>query len=418
MVTAWLLLVAAVGQAAETPTLPVLRVEVQPETVIVGEAAELRVTLLGPTWFPKPPVFPTFELPNAVVRLPPDRSGPTSARVHGERWSGVTRSYDVFPLISASYRLGGGTMQVTVADPGADPRVFEVEVPEVLLQATVPEGARDLDPYIAGVNFRIWREMEGDHEDLQPGDGLVVRYFAELEGMPAIFLPPLTPRIDSEIVAVYADEPVLSEAGVSRRSERSTLVMKYGGEFTLPALRLKWWNRSTNRAEVVSVGALVIPVSGPPRPAVGAEAGRYADWRIYTPALMLLAAAVYLSIRFQGFLRRRLTERRARRLDSELTAFRQFEKACRQGDGGAIYSALLSWQKKLCPGLGLDQFAESYGDRTLKLSVAALSASLYADDRTDFDAVDLRRAAGGARVRFLKDVMRASVQLIPELNPR
>ena len=52
--------------------LPVVRVQVKPESVIVGEAAELTVTVLVPTWFTRPVIYPQFELANAMTRLPSD----------------------------------------------------------------------------------------------------------------------------------------------------------------------------------------------------------------------------------------------------------------------------------------------------------------------------------------------------------
>ena len=55
---------------------PVVEVEITPAQVTVGESIQLRVTVLGPTWFPQPPEYPSFEITNAVVRLPPDRSRP------------------------------------------------------------------------------------------------------------------------------------------------------------------------------------------------------------------------------------------------------------------------------------------------------------------------------------------------------
>ena len=62
--TCCLLLVVLPAWAA---TEPVVRVAVMPDTVRVGEAAELQVTVLVPTWFTKPPVYPSFELANAIT---------------------------------------------------------------------------------------------------------------------------------------------------------------------------------------------------------------------------------------------------------------------------------------------------------------------------------------------------------------
>jgi hypothetical protein len=100
---------------------PIVRVTVTPSSVIVGEPAELTVTVLVPTWFTRPPVYPTFELANAMTRLPPDSSYPIRERVGNESWSGIVRSYEIYPLLGATYRMAGQQLSVTFADPGKDP---------------------------------------------------------------------------------------------------------------------------------------------------------------------------------------------------------------------------------------------------------------------------------------------------------
>ncbi|MCZ6644603.1 MAG: hypothetical protein O7F71_23775, partial [Gammaproteobacteria bacterium] len=67
-----LLLYAAV-YAEDTP---VVRVSVEPDVVQVGETVSVQIVVLSPTWFPKPPAFPSFELANLITRLPPDSSYP------------------------------------------------------------------------------------------------------------------------------------------------------------------------------------------------------------------------------------------------------------------------------------------------------------------------------------------------------
>ena len=178
--TCCLLLVVLPAWAA---TEPVVRVAVMPDTVRVGEAAELQVTVLVPTWFTKPPVYPSFELANAITRLPPDSSYPTSERVGRETWSGIVRSYRVWPLLDARYRISGETLTVTFANPGAAPVTAEVEVPEIVLRGIVPDGAAELDPYIAGRSLKLSLEVEGDISGLEAGDALVLTYRAELDGI-------------------------------------------------------------------------------------------------------------------------------------------------------------------------------------------------------------------------------------------
>ena len=185
--------VLLLGSGVAAQDEPVVTAEITPQEIGVGESAQLRVTVLVPTWFPTPPVFPSFELSNAITRLPPDSSFPTSQRVGGNTWSGIVRNYQVYPLIGASYRLSDQAITVTYANPGSDPIIVDVAVPDIIFRGVVPDGAEDIDPYIAGSNFTIRREVDGELDSLGTGDAIVVRYVAELEGLPAMFIPPLAP---------------------------------------------------------------------------------------------------------------------------------------------------------------------------------------------------------------------------------
>jgi hypothetical protein len=75
LIACWFALLSAPGLAQ---VQPVVEVTVKPETVRVGEALELQVTVLVPTWFAQPPHYPDFELANTVTQRPPDSSYPTS----------------------------------------------------------------------------------------------------------------------------------------------------------------------------------------------------------------------------------------------------------------------------------------------------------------------------------------------------
>ena len=110
---------ALAQDAAGEPVVqePIVRVAVEPDIVSVGQPVRLRVTVLGPTWFPKPPIYSTFEIPNAVTRLPPNSSFPTSERIDGVTWSGIVRSYQIYPLLAAPYELSGQSVTITFADP-------------------------------------------------------------------------------------------------------------------------------------------------------------------------------------------------------------------------------------------------------------------------------------------------------------
>jgi len=171
-------LCAGAGAPVEAP---LVRAELEPDKVRVGETAKLRVTVLVPTFFKSPPVYPSFEIADAMTRLPPDSSFPTSENIDGEAWSGIVRDYEIVPLVAGRFALDPGKVVVRYADPDSgETRDAEGSVPRFVLRAVVPTGAETLDPYVGGSSLQLERTLEGEADGLEVGDALVVRVRARL----------------------------------------------------------------------------------------------------------------------------------------------------------------------------------------------------------------------------------------------
>ncbi len=398
---------------------PIVRIEIEPRVVSVGEPVALTITVLAPTWFPKPPVYPSFDLANAMTRLPPDSSYPISERVGTETWSGITRSYEIYPLIAASYQLDAKTVTVTWADPDTrSPITRDVELPAVAFRAVVPPGAEGLDPYLAGRALTITRDIDGEVEELWVGDAIVVRYTAELTGLAAVFLPPMFPKPYAEGAKVYAKAPLVEdghEGEPSRRVETLTFVLETSGELALPGVELDWWNTTTNTLETASVPALSLPVSGTLLSVVqpGSTGGN-----ILAGLLLLgLAAAGVTARRWLPLVRSRWLEARETRLRSESHAFGELRRSLRAGEARAVHHALLKWLERLQPGLDIRVFANEHGDSALEEGVENVIASLYADPNEPFVRNDLGRGLAEARKHLLSSRAAAARSGLPPLNP-
>ena len=412
------LLPAALLNAQETAP-PIVRATLTPETVTVGEPAELRITVLTTTWFPQAPEFPSFELPNALVRLPANSSRATSETIDGERWNGVTRRYQVYPLMGARFQLGGLELKVTVADPGKASRNYELVVPELELLATVPRGAEGLDPFIAGTSFSIHRTVDADPDQLEIGSAVVITYTAELEGLHAMFIPPLSPPIDSAGVSVYGDTPVVEDAAVAKRVEKMTLVFEAGGTFTVPGTRLDWWNTATGTVETASLPTVTLEVAGPPLPDDAADEGvdepGDAGWpRIAMSLLLVVALAVWLG---PGLLARFRLLRDAHRA-SEGYAFRRLRKALRRQDERDVQHALFAWLSKLEPELNSHGFAQEFGDPDLQRNLEAIDRNLHGPAGSGaVPFTDIEQGLINARQRYLAQRKASSRVSLPPLNP-
>lgn len=403
--------------AASAQDAPIVTVEVTPDEVLVGESAQLRVTVLVPTWFPSPPVFPSFELSNAITRLPPDSSFPTSQRIGRDTWSGIVRNYRVYPLLGASYTLTGQSITVTYANPGADSVRTDAEIPDITFRGIVPAGAESLDPYIAGQNFTLTREIDGDMASLEAGDALVVRYIAELEGLPAMFIPPLALEHDSPGLSVYADQPVVEDGEPARRTETLTLVFDAGGEFTVPGIDLEWWNTADQQVRVASVDSLSLSVVGPPPAVMPTEMPLRTDWRSIAVLILGLGLLLVAARHALPAIRARRAATRAARERSEQHAFRQLQQALRNDDAPSAYRRMLAWIERIAPDCELRQFARAYGEPALEADLSAFLAALYTDASV---APDLSRIGAGlaqARHTCLRRHTTTDTPALPPLNP-
>ncbi len=410
---ALLLLLAGTATAQQ----PLVRVAITPEAVPVGEAAELRVTVLVPTWFTSPPGYPSLDLANAITRLPPDSSYPTSERVGNETWSGIVRSYQVYPLSAASYRFDDLTLEVSFADPATRrPVTIDVAMPAIELRANVPDGAAALDPYLAGTTLTLTREVDGDIGALEAGDAVVLRYTAELDGVPAMFLPPMFEDPQLAGVSIYVDEPQVTDDGIARRTEKVTLVFEAGGAFEIPALSLDWWNTRSRAIETASVEPLTLAVSGPPLPEPAVET--QATGQTYPIRVIVIGTAVLvlLALSVRPVVRRVRASRRRHR-QSEEYAFKRLLQTIGSGDTRAVHGELVRWLQKASPGSDLRQFAVRYGDDALSRQLDLLSRNLFQGAEASADLQVLRKAIASARNNLRQRSAGHRRFALPPLNP-
>ena len=405
--------------AALAQNRPIVRAEITPETVAVGESVELKVTVLVPTWFTRPSIYPTFELANAITRLPDDSSYSIRERVGNDSWSGIVRTYEILPLFGASYRLNGQSMSIAYANPGSDPVTMEVEVPEVIFRGSVPAGATGLDPYIAGRSLELSLSVEGEVDDLEAGDALVLNYFAELEGLPAIFLPPLAPALSFDGVSIYADTPSLDDGTIARRSEKLTLVFDAGGEFVVPDLTLTFWNTATETIESAMVEGFAISVAGPAVVSLndGVEAeGRSWLWALIAAGASILAIIIYV---FGSAAAGHFRVAKEKRRRSEPYAFAALQTALRANNADEAYRAVLLWLQRLDPAMSMRQLAHCYGDAALVSDLESLSRMNYSRSNSGTDGNTSRLAEGlaEARRRYIGQLTAAAGSDLPPLNP-
>jgi predicted CXXCH cytochrome family protein len=405
------------GLPAEAATEPVLKVELGSQEAVPGQPIVLRVTVLVPTWLPEPPVFPSFEVPNVQVRLPERAAGPTSESVDGETWSGVTRAYRLYPMSVGRFRIPSLPLTVTFADPESqEPVSAALRTPEISFAGVAPDGAGDLDPFIAAQALSLEQAVAGDLEGLAPGDAVTRTITARITGTSPVFLPPLSAALDTGGLAAYPKEPVVSETLdrgrlSGERIEAVTYVASAGGAFQLPPVRLDWFNLNTGRVETAEIDGLEIVVSGDVAASSDERAARWPAL-LAALALLVLAAIAWAAWRLAPLVGAWRQRRRVAWQASERFACQAVRSALRARDLAAALSAKTVWDTRLPPTA---QRAET----ALDGAFVRLSAARYGRTPGTPDAADW--AAAEAALAQARDARMAASRLgcgaAPSLNP-
>ncbi|NIZ63036.1 hypothetical protein DL239_18890 [Sedimentitalea sp. CY04] len=269
------------GMQVAAQDQPQVQVTLSDAPYIVGQPITLRVKILVPTWMPKPPIYPNFEQPGLLVRLPEKSTHPISETVSGQTWSGTTRTYRIYPLEPASYRIPEQTISLTYADDKAQPVQVDLTVEPIEFQAVLPDGAGDMTaPVIIATGFSLEQELaETGH--LAVGETVTRRVTAQIDGTTAILIPALISDLietfddpDTDNVPplrAYPKDPTVEETEVAgilsgSRSEEITYLAQSGGEVTLPPIEMDWFNLTTGTIETARLTGVTFQIDEPPAP--------------------------------------------------------------------------------------------------------------------------------------------------------
>lgn len=413
---------------------PQVSVEFEREPVSVGQPFIVRVKVLVPTFMPKPPVWPTFEVAGLIVRLPERSSTPLSERVEGQTWSGIRRTYRIYPTRMGTIAIPPQKIVITYKDPDTneDVRITQ-DMPEVFVVGVVPEGAEEMDPLILANQVTITQSWEAPEGTLKAGDAIVRKLDAQIQGASPLFIPPLlaepapdapaveqadpinpnAPEVPVAELAAYPQEPRVSETldrGImsGTRQDQVTYLPRTGGKATLPDITLSWFNLKTNTLETITLPGRSFEVEAPP--AAKPSLDRDTVLKIIAG---LLAAAAVLGV-FRRYVWPRVTaiieKRKAAYLASARHAHHLARDAAYEKDLNGVYSALY-------------QLAERHAHRDAAVSHALedLTRTIY-DDHSDKSMVshlwdNLIKALEWSGPPRFAAFQRRSKTPLPGLNP-
>jgi BatD DUF11 like domain len=380
---------------------PIVRAKLDPDkAIIVGQPIRLTVSAFVPNYFTGSPGFPELEIENAIVVLPQDRPQNSSELIAGVTYAGITETYTIYPQQSGDYRLPPAELTVHYANAPPQGITVHLRLPSLTFHAGIPAAAADLDYFLPTTQLTIQQKWSASLKSLRAGDSVERTITVTAAKMQAMLIPPLPLAVPTGI-RIYPEEPLVedqkSDRGdfvSGRRIQSAKYFIQKGGDYTLAAIELKWWNLSANKLVTATLPAVHFTAAAnpsyvaelPPEPEPPSAVPvkhvsfwtRYKFWiRIVAPCFLAFLVLIWIALRYVPPIVRILELRRRERLQSEPAYFRRLQRACRNSDAIQAYQHFLKWLAITRRGSTVDEFLREQPDTDLSSEVQFLGTSLF-----------------------------------------
>lgn len=428
------------GAAGTTASRVFLQTEVDPKSPYVQAAVHVTVSVYAAV----PLSHANLEFPASDTALVREVGADTTstAERNGQSYQVVTRHYLVFPQHSGHLSIPGPTLSGNVPagargghsnDPFA--QFFGSDPFAGMLRATKPirlsgeSIVLDVQPRPSGAGASYWipaqdvqlsAQWRPQQMQAHTGDPITVTLHLQAENLTAAQLPDLSTLLSlPDGLKAYPDEPQLKDTpsgnGVlGQRDQSIALIADQPGQFTIPELRLSWWDTQSNQerqailpAQTLAVTpapgsqSLTVPRTQQPAAATSApltlapphndaitahSSGERSIWKWVSLGIGLLWL---LTVTAWLLTQRRRAEKPAARMPDpdaapgKAAARAAFLSACARDDACAARQDLLAWANAALPAqriAGLSALAKVIGDPAVADLLRGLDRACYVGD--------------------------------------
>lgn len=421
---------------------PFARVSVDPTGDIVpGQQIGITVDVLAPNFFTSPPQFPLFDLENAIVTLPAQRSQNLVETIDGIQYSGIRKTYAVIPETSATFVLPPAAITFRYADDKGQSVAGTTQIPAVNFTVGGTGGTGTNSLVFAAANVVLSQSFDRDPARLKVGETLLRTVTVFAQGTQSMMIPALSITQPAGL-KVYSQPPrladdVTDENGTtgSTRSETITYLAEEAGTFEIPAVTLQWFDTASRMTEQAGLPASAVTVTPAPAPAQSiapqlqapnADDGRLANlaWKTCLTAafglLIVITGIYWLARAFFPAVRDRVARRRQERSRSEHAYFERLLSSIESEEPRLVYGALNHWTGR-AGFRSIADWCDATADPQLREKVAELEGILFSERKVEpgaLDRVGLMKVIICARSRNRRESEEhAPRAALPALNP-
>ncbi len=238
------------------------------------------------------------------------------------------------------------------------------------------------------------------------------------EGLQGAQLPPtLFPA--TEGLKYYPDQPVIEDSESSKgltgsRIDSAALIPTQTGNWTIPEVRIPWWDTKANKVRYAILPAREVVVSAGSNIQLDASpieiisqgnstttpslspTTQSTDVRTWKLATFSIAFGWLCTLLYLFYVRKRPTTpvpQKETENTSEKQAYRQLLAACSAENAAFSRKELIRWSAAMFPTQSihsLDEVSEAFGDADLSANINALNNQLYRDEGGSWSATELK----------------------------
>ncbi len=374
--------------------------------------------------------LPEFKIDNARVQSLGSVKQYTTV-IEGRRFGVYERNYAIFPEMAGELVIPAQTFRANIPNPydrwsrgkainiASDP----ISVQVAAIPAEYPNGVA----WLPTSELIVDESFSKAPTEWQVGDAVTRTITIQANGIPGKQLPEVSlPTMEN--FRYYPDQinhdENITERGIIGYSEQSVaIVASSGGEFTLPEVRIPWWNTNTNSLEyavlpehkILVSGAVITKTTEPSVTsndidAIQAENNKaktnkhslnqesWFSWLVLT----LLGFSLVLNIIL--FVSRKPKEKAdtaAQSNDNNQESLKplwaQFSQACKDNRPAQVRQTLIAWVQAgglptvTAAATTLSSIAQQVSDSTLANALLDLDKLLYGEqNNADFSAASLK----------------------------
>ena len=436
-----------------------IEVEVEPKTAYVQSQIAYTVRIFYATELTGGRLS-ELTLDNAMVeRLGDDHA--YQRMQDGRRFNVIERRYAIFPQSSGMLEVPAMVFDGSVAapsqrrsrDPFFDPfglratKKVRLKSDAYTIDVKPRPAAAQAQWWLPARDLQLVEQWSEEPPTFRVGEPVTRTVTMQATGLTAAQLPPL-PVIQSPDIKAYPDQPVTQNGGngawlIGARQEKIALVPAQAGEFTLPAIEVRWWDTAADRERVARLPERVIDVlpgevTAAPETTVAAEPVRVMDaippteppsagvgyWP-WLAAFFGCAWLVTLGVLIQQRRPGDPLADRAHRADQQsgqrpAAARKAVQQACDTNDAKATRDALLNWAM-INPAWSsvrsLGELAACINDEKATQAIRELDQRLYAQTLDDWSGSACWQAVSPVLQQVKRQKLSGHAGGLPALYP-